>query len=128
MPACEPLRAARVVADPSVLDALEWPAASLPLRIAPDDVLVIGAAAHQLHVDDPHAIVADEAGFVGVWLSAEHWAEIAAEHVEWHLPEPGSLGQGWVASVPAKVWVDTDGRALLACAAAYQAELEERLA
>ena len=50
MPACEPLRAARVVADPSVLDALEWPAASLPLRIAPDDVLVIGAAAHQLHV------------------------------------------------------------------------------
>lgn len=128
MLACEPLRAARVVADPEVLDAGEWPAASLPLRIAPDDRLVIGAAAHQLVVTDPHAIVADEPGFVGVWLSADHWAEVAAEHVEWHLPEPGSLAQGWVASVPAKVWIDTDGRALLICAAAYRAELEERVA
>jgi hypothetical protein len=126
--ACEPLRATRVVADPVVLDSIEWPPASLPLRIAPDDVLVIGTAAHQVVVEDVSAIVVDEAGFVGVWLSADQWAEVAAEHVEWHVPGPGTLSQGWVASVPAKVWMDADGRALVICAAAYRAELEERVA
>lgn len=127
MLACEPLRATRVVAEPGLLDAASWPPASLPLRIAPDDVLLVGAAAHQVSVDDPHAIVADEPGFVGAWLNAEHWAEVAGEHVEWHVPGPGSLSQGMVAAVPCKVWIDVDGRALVICAAAHRAELEGRV-
>jgi hypothetical protein len=126
--ACEPLRAARVVARPDALDAQPWAADAVVLRLAPDDALVVGAAAHQLTVaGDPDAIVVDDAGFVGVWLSADHWAALAGEHVEWPAPPVGRLGQGLVAGVRCKVWADPDGRTLLACAAAHRAELEERL-
>ena len=128
MLALETLHGQRIVASPAALDALD--AASFPtsvtvLRLAPDDVLVIGA--ETISVTGEHAIVADESGFVGCWLDATQLAHVA-EHIDWPLPiERPALAQGFVAGVPAKLWLTGD-RALLLTAAPYAFELMERLA
>ena len=83
-----------------------------------------GSAPRTVDIDDPDAIVEDEAGFVGAWLDP---AEIEP-HTEWPLPtERPALAQGSIAGVPAKLWLPDDGRAFLLTAAAYAHELETRL-
>ncbi|HEY4331688.1 MAG TPA: hypothetical protein VGM78_03925 [Ilumatobacteraceae bacterium] len=128
MLALETLHGQRIVASPGALDALDtaaWPTSVTVLRFAPDDAFVIGA--ETLGVSGEHAIVADESGFVGCWLDAAQLAHVA-EHIDWPLPtERPALAQGFVASVPAKLWLIGD-RALLLCAAPYAGELMERLA
>ena len=123
MPELERLRGLRVVADPTVLDAARWHGKDVTvLRFAPDDALGLGA--ETVDVDDEHAIVESEAGYVGVWLAIGD----LEPHLEWPLPaERPSLAQGAVAGVPAKVWLANDGHALLLTAAAYAAELAGRL-
>ena len=114
MLALEPLRGLRVVADPAALDAARWQGTTVTvLRFAPDDAFGLGADG--VEVDDPDAIVEDEAGFVGAWLPIE----VVAAHVEWPLPDDRpALAQGAVANVPAKVWLPDDGEVLLVTAAA----------
>lgn len=125
MRAPEPLTAIRVVADPRALDGLAVPDATPNLRLAPDDLLIIGATRPE--IDDEDAIVEDETGLVGWWLTADELTDYVLPHVEWPLPATRpALAQGLVAGVPAKVWV-TEDRALLLCAAAYAHELAERL-
>jgi len=120
----EPLAALRVVGAPEALDELVAPVEHPVLRLAPDDVLVIGAASVQ--VTGEHLVV-DEAGFVGWWLTPEELREQVVPHVDWPLPTARpALAQGLVAGVPAKLWL-TEDRALLLCNAAYAHELEERL-
>ena len=128
MPELERLHGLRVVADPAALDAARWHGGDVTvLRFAPDDVLSLGAEA--VDVDDEHAIVEAEAGYVGVWLPIGD----LERHLEWPLPtERPALAQGAVAGVPAKVWLPADGpdngdQALLLTAAAYDAELGGRL-
>ena len=123
MPALEPLRGLRVAADPAALDVARWHGPDVTvLRLAPDDALAIGA--ETVDVDDEHAIVEPESGFAGVWLPVE----VIAHHLEWPLPaERPALAQGFVATVPAKVWLPDDGEALLLTAAAYADELAGRL-
>jgi hypothetical protein len=123
VPALEPLRGLRVVADPAALDAARWDGDDLTvLRFAPDDAFGIGA--RSVDVDDEDAIVETEVGYVGTWLPI---AEVVP-HIEWVLaPERPSLAQGSVAAVPAKLWLPDDGDALLLTAAAYAEELERRL-
>lgn len=124
MRAPEPLSALRVVASPGALDHLTWPDDVAPMRLAPDDLLAIGAASVQ--VDGDHLVV-DEAGFVGWWLTPDELNEAVIPHLDWPLPAARpAFAQGLVAGVPAKLWL-TDDRALLLCAAAYAHELEERL-
>jgi hypothetical protein len=123
VPALERLHGLRVVADPAALDAARWHGDDVTvLRFAPDDAFGLGAVA--VDVDDAHAIVEPEAGFVGGWLPLD----AVLPHLEWHLPiERPALAQGTVAGVPAKVWIPTEGNALLVTAAAYAAELAGRL-
>jgi hypothetical protein len=123
VPALEPLRGLRVIAEPAALDAARWHGEDVTvLRFAPDDAFAIDADA--VEVDDPDAIVEDETGFVGAWLPVE----AIAAHVEWPLPRGRpALAQGAIANVPAKVWLPDDGDALLLTAAAYAVELRERL-
>ena len=124
MRAPEPLPALRVVAAADALDELVAPAEHPMLRLAPDDLLVIGAASVQ--VSGEHLVV-DEAAFVGWWLTPEELREQVVPHVDWPLPTTRpALAQGLVAGVPAKLWLAED-RALLLCAAAYAHELQERL-
>ena len=124
MRAPESLAALRVVAAAEVLDEVV-PADDQPaLRLAADDLLVIGSASIQ--VTGEHLVV-DEAGFVGWWLTPTEMTELVLPHVDWLLPtDRPALAQGLIAGVPAKLWLAQD-RALLLCAAAYAHELEERL-
>ena len=121
----ERLPGLRVVADPAALDAATFrgPADVTVLRLAPDDAFAIDATG--VDVDDEHAIVEPEVGFSGAWV------ELGAvrRHVEWALPaERPALAQGFVATVPARVWLPDDGeRVLLITAAAYADELAGRL-
>ena len=123
MPALERLHGLRVVADPSALDAARWHGTDVVvLRLAPDDAFAIGA--DTVDIDDEHAIVEQEPGFVGAWLPVE----VVAHHLEWSLPtDRPALAQGAVAQVPARVWLPDDGDALLITAAAYADELAGRL-
>ena len=123
MPALDRLRGIRVVADPASLDRAPWAGDGITvLRFAPDDAFAVGATG--VDVDDEHAIVEDEVGFVGVWLDP---AEVEP-HLEWPLPaERPALAQGSIAGVPAKLWLPDDGDALLVTAAAYADDLASRL-
>ncbi len=124
MPVLDRLHGLRVVADPSALDAARWHGHGdlTIIRLAPDDAFAIGADG--VDVDDEHAIVESEAGFVGAWVPIE----TVAHHVEWSLPrDRPALAQGAVAQVPARVWLPDDGDALLITAAAYADELASRL-
>jgi hypothetical protein len=123
VPVLEPLPGLRVVADPSALDHARWQGDDvMVLRFAPDDAFAIGATG--VEVDDEHAIVESEPGFVGTWLPL---AEVLP-HIEWSIPTGRpALAQGSIASVPAKLWLPDDGDALLVTAAAYADELTDRL-
>jgi hypothetical protein len=124
VPALDRLHGLRVVGDPAALDAARWQGAAeiTVIRLAPDDVFAIGA--ESVHVDDEHAIVESEPGFVGAWLPAE----VVAHHTEWSLPrERPALAQGAVAQVPARVWLPDEGDALLITASAYADDLASRL-
>ena len=85
MRALEPLTGLRVVASPEALSRAAWPDAVAVLRIAPDDVLVIGTTT--IGVNDPDAIVVAETGFVGCWLTMEDVERDVLPHVDWDLPE-----------------------------------------
>jgi hypothetical protein len=122
----ERLPGTRIVAPPEALDAMTWPDDVVTLRLAADDLLVL----HQAIVvawSDTAALLEQESGFVGWWLTGDEVREQVLPHVEWPLPggRP-ALAQGLVAGVPAKLWLSAD-RTLLLCAAAYAHELEERL-
>ena len=123
MRAPEALSGVRVVASPDTLDALAWPDGVAALRLAPDDLFVLDGA----QVEVAPALVEEETGFVGWWLTLEELHDHVLEHVDWPLPvSRPALAQGLIAGVPAKLWLTQD-RALLLCAAAYAHELEERL-
>lgn len=123
MRAPEPLRGQRVVAAPTVLDAIAWADGVTSLRLAPDDVFALGAT--DLQVEG--ALVEEEAGFVGWWLTPAELHDHVLEHIDWPLPAARpAVAQGMVAGVPAKLWLTAD-RVLLFTAAAYAHELIDRL-
>ncbi len=82
---------------------------------------MVGVAA--IRLDDPHAIVEEEAGFVAVTVDRA----LVERHVEWSLPAVGDVAQGSIAGLPAKLGWLPDGRAWIVTHAAYSAELTERL-
>ena len=138
MRALEPLPGLRAVATPEALDGARWHGTAdsagdpniVVLRFASDDAFAIGAQTAQ--VDDPHAIVEPEAGYVGAWLTSVEIAHVVVPRIEWPLPaDRPALAQGSVAGVPAKLWLtsDADGadRCLLIVQAAYAHDLEARL-
>jgi hypothetical protein len=115
----------RVAGPPEALDGMAWPADVVTLRLAPDDLLVLGQAT--VTWSDTSCLLEQESGFVGWWLTPEELHDHVLEHIDWPLPggRP-ALAQGLIAGVPAKLWLTAD-QVLLSCAAAYAHELEERL-
>jgi len=123
VPAPEPLHGQRIVADPSVIDAIAatLPAGTVVLRFAPDEAFLVGGGLTDPRVD---GIVEDEVGFVALTVERD----VVARHTEWSLPTAvGSFAQGSIAGVPAKLAWLPDGRAWIVTHAAYAAELTERL-
>ena len=125
MPALEIVSGVRVVATPSALDDARWQGADVDvIRIAPDEALGLGATG--VTVDgDADAIVEPESGFA-VALLARDEAAALADHTDWPIPEePGTLAQGKIAGVPAKIV--TGEPTLLVVQAAYVDDLRDRL-
>ena len=122
MLALERRRGLRVVADPAALDGARWTGDDVTvLRLAPDEVLALGATSVDL--DDTDAIVVAEAGFSAGTVSLD----VVLRHLEWSLPsERPALAQGAIAGVPARLWLTEDG-ATLVVHAAYAADLQDRL-
>jgi hypothetical protein len=118
----ERVRGLRVVADAAAMDDARWSGDDVTvLRFALDEAFAIGATT--VDIDDPHAIVEDEAGFAAGAVDLD----VVAAHIEWALPsERPALAQGSIAGVPAKLWL-TDEGATLVVQAAYAADLLARL-
>ncbi len=125
MPAPESLKGRRVAASVAALNSARWPQGALVLRLAPDEVLVIGEGA--ISLDDVHAIVEEDSSFTVVELSPSEAGSVLAGRSDWEPPTAvPSLAQGLVAALPAKVWFEQD-RVLLIVPTPYAHELEERL-
>ena len=125
MLALETIRGLRIVAGPAGIDSIVVADGAIVLRFAPDDAFVLVDG--PLEDVDLDAIIAEESGFVGCWLTPAEVASRLVPHIEWQLPKARPmLAQGLIAGVPAKLWLATD-RALLLCAAPYAHDLAERL-
>ena len=125
MPAPEILPAYRIVAAPEVLDHTTWPDSSIVMRLAPDEVLLVGTQAP--HIDDPYAIVEAETGFVGAEMTRLDLDAWFRREAEWDLPNMDNFfRQGMAAGLPVKIWVNGD-RAIVATRTSLRHELEARL-
>ena len=124
----EHIGARRIVATPAAVDAVTWPTGTIPLRIADDDVLLIGDDTTNITVADEHAIISDDAGWSGIWLTSAQAESIALHHIHWPLPpQRPILAQGLIAAIPSKLWLGADGDALLLVATVSVDEMQERL-
>jgi hypothetical protein len=123
--ALETIRGVRIVADPAGIDSIIAIDGAVVLRLAPDDAFVVLEG--RLESVELDAIIVEETGFVGCWLTPDELAARVVPHIDWALPaDRPVLVQGLVAGVPAKLWLEFE-RALLLCAAPYAFELAERL-
>lgn len=95
------------------------------MRMAPDEVLLVGGSVPSL--DDPHALIQPEEGFVGVELGRARVREWMAREAEWEIPDEGPcFAQGMVAGLPVKIRADGD-RTLVITRASLRHDLGERL-
>jgi len=124
VPELEPMIGLRINATPAALDAAVWPPGARVMRLAPDDVFLIGDGDFEL--EDPHAIVDHEAGFSGTWLQVGEMAGWLEKNAMWRLAEPGRLAQGMAAHLPIKTMVEGD-QVLVLTATVVAHELAERL-
>ncbi|MFP3913387.1 MAG: hypothetical protein ACLFWM_00800 [Actinomycetota bacterium] len=124
MPEPEIRPGVRVVAAPHALDAAVWPEHGLGLRIAPDELLVLGVEEVEVPAD-PQALVEVEAGVCGVEMTRPALERWMAREADWPLPSEG-LAQGMAAGLPVKVWVQGEA-GLVLTSASLAAELGIRL-
>ena len=126
MPGVEIINGRRVVATSAAIDSGRFPPNAHVLRIAPDDVLVIGDGSIELADDD--AIIEADAGWCALRVGEEQATEIIARHAAWNPPAHRPvMVQGMIAGLAAKVYLDGDN-SLIIVATPFGAELEERLA
>jgi hypothetical protein len=125
VPALEPVEAWRVVGDPIAIDGARWLGRDVDvLRVAPDEALGIGATGVKVE-GDPDAIVEPETGFAVALLALDELTTVSA-HADWPLPgDAGTLAQGKIAGVPAKLLLGDP--AILVVQVAYVDEVERRL-
>lgn len=124
----------RVVASPEAIDGAAWQHAGpgpddfepLILRIAPDEVLAIGATG--VRIDDPDAIAEAEVGYVAVMFPVDEFIDFVLPRIEWPAPATRpAFAQGSIAGVPAKLYIDSTGAATVFVLAAYLDDLLARL-
>jgi hypothetical protein len=137
VPALESLIATRIVATPAALDGAisgaQWSAGSLPLRTAPDEILIIHTSSTSIRLSeahplaDPHAIIVPEGSFLGTWLPLAEALVFLERACAWELPAARpAFAQGAVANVPVKLWFERD-RVLFVVQSPFAADFEERL-
>ena len=120
------IQGTRIVATPAALDSARWPSDALALRLAADEIFVTTQVAADL-IDDPHAIVAPDGGFAGLWLPTAEARDFLERTCEWELPSARpAFAQGMVAGLPVKLWLEEE-KILFIVAAPYAHELAERM-
>jgi len=120
------IKGTRIVATPAALAAARWPSDALVLPLAADEVFVTTTIAPTA-VDDPHAIVAPDGGFVGAWLPMAEALDFLERTCEWEPPQARpAFAQGMVAGLPVKLWFEVE-RVLFVVAAPYAVDLAERI-
>lgn len=124
----------RVVASPDSLDAADWQDAGpgpdefepLILRFAPDEAFGVGATG--VHLDDPEAIVEPELGYTAIMFPVDEFIDVVLPRMEWALePTRPAFGQGSIAGVPAKLYIDSTGAATVFVMGAYLDDFLSRL-
>ena len=124
----------RVVASPDALDAADWQDAGpgpdefepLILRFAPDEAFAVGATG--VHLDDPEAIVEPELGYTAIMFPVDEFIDVVLPRMEWALePTRPAFGQGSIAGVPAKLYIDSTGAATVFVMGAYLDDFLSRL-
>lgn len=127
MPALETFTATRLVATPAALDNAQWPANALPLRTAPDEILLLNASVPISLPADEHAIIVPESSFMGLWLPIDEALAFLERTCAWELPlARPAFAQGAVANVPVKLWLEP-ARVLFIVQAPFAADFERRL-
>jgi hypothetical protein len=125
VPEHEILPVTRVVATPAALDEAGWDPASIVLRTAPDEALVIGGAVPT--IQDEWAIVVADGGWAGIRLNGAEADQLLQSACEWEPPiARPAFAQGMVAQLPVKAWFGTE-RVLLVVVSALAAELADRI-
>ena len=114
----------------ALLSDSDWPSNQVTLQFASDELLTFGELDPSLVFrHDPHAIVAREARFFGVWLSREAGTKLMETHCEWTCPgsrEFPTQAQGAVAGIPTKIWF-TKEKWLFVVQSPYVLDFEERV-
>ena len=124
----------RLVATPAALDAASWPDDAMPLRTAPDEVLLVGQGAPldapdvlAARAPDSHVIAIADTSFAGVWLPADVAATVLSRVCEWALPaHRPAFAQGAMAELPVKLWLEEE-RTLIVVPAPFATDLVERV-
>lgn len=120
------LAAYRAVATPEALDGARIDGGMISLRLAPDELLLIGDGNIEIG-DDPDSILVADAGWAGAWLPAAAASSFLRGACDWELPtDRPAFVQGMVAQLAAKVWFEPD-RTLIVVPRPMAAELAERL-
>ena len=123
-PVLEVLAVTRVVAAADSLERASFPSDSSVLRTAPDDVMVIGGG--PVAVDDPHAIVRQDAGWSGVWVDRAPADTYLQRNCSWPRPTVRpAFAQGAIAHLAIKLWL-TEDRTLFVFPTALTADFIER--
>jgi hypothetical protein len=118
------LHGTRIIAKPKAFDELKINA--ITLRFAPDDALVLSKVDANA-INDPHAIVIEEQGFVGVWLKHKEAIEFLKHNCEWEIPQTHpAFAQGMVAGLAMKLYFEKT-KVLLVVTAPFEKVLAERL-
>lgn len=129
MRAPEPLRVVRIVATPESLDRVEWPEGAAVCRIASDELLLLDhdQIPASIRIDDPHAIIRSDTGWVGVTMGVADARMWLSRTADWPPPErcPACV-QGLAAGLPVKMWWTPESVRVFV-PAPYAAEFSERL-
>jgi hypothetical protein len=120
----EPLRCTRVAATPAAIDALPVPAGVTALRLAPDDLLLLGDVAVVV-AGDRDAIVCADDGWAVQRLTPAEADRLVATHGDWLVPATGTA-QGSLAGIPVKLQAAGEAVALVV-PRPYLADALERL-
>jgi hypothetical protein len=114
-----------IVATPAALDAAQWPADALVLRVAADEALVLPPLA-EVNLADPHAIIVPDSGYAGAWMAADEALAFLERTCEWELPnQRPAFAQGAVAGIATKLWLE-QARVLFVVPAPFIEDFQER--
>ena len=112
VPPIDTINVTRVVTTAEALANATVPADAIVLTTAPDEALVVGATEGTpppVEVDDPHAIIVEDAGWCGAWIPAIGADAFLDRECSWTRPtERPAFAQGMVAHLPVKLWFEAD--------------------